>query len=109
MMPQQLRQRSRYRTELTMTLQILRIIKEKGSGIILTNIITQAKLDHDRTVKMLNKLIIANIITKEVSMVSHIQTKGRKTYKLTQNGFILLDELENFYESIKKYSLEITL
>jgi len=106
---EQLRQRSRYRSELTIVLHILRIIKEKGCGIILTNMLTQAQLDHKRALNLLDKLITSGIITKEVGVVSHIQTKGRKIYKLTENGFIFLDELENFYTSIKKYNLEITI
>lgn len=112
MIAQELRQGKRYRTELTVVTQLLQIIKQKGNGIILTNLLTTLQCDHDRILKLLDKMITCGIISKEIAMRTRYQdkrTKGRSLYKLTQKGYVFLNELENFYTMLKQYNLEITL
>jgi len=87
-------------------------IKNKGDGIIGSQIAREINLSYNRVIEIIRDLIPNGLVYPRETKEKYgrgINGKIRHTYLLTENGGLFLREAERFKELLHKFNLVMTL
>ena len=104
--------RQKYRSELDLAICIMNSIKNKGDGIIGSQIAREINLSYNRVIEIKADLISQSLVFKRITRERYgrgVSGKIRNTFLLTENGGLFLKEAERFKELLHKFNLVMTL